>query len=116
MFALTFKQDSASTPVEVASDRLQGAAAADTIPPAVRVAINVQTGQVTITAFDDEGGSGVAHIYYSASAPPAPYQEYSGPFERPAGASCIYAVAVDAAGNAGIPAQSCLQWLPLVAK
>lgn len=114
--ALTFKQESTSPPITVGLDRLQGATAADTIPPAVRVTHNDQTGQVTITAHDDEGGSGVAHIYYSASAPPAPYTEYSGAFAWPAGASCIYAVAVDGAGNTGPSGQNCLYWLPLVAK
>lgn len=99
-----------------AATMLIGVAADDLEQPTVTVAIDLATRQVTISASDNAGGSGLADILYSPVAPPAPYTPYLGPFVLPAGVGCIYAVARDNAGNSSAPAMRCLHLLPLILK
>ncbi len=110
-------QPTAGAPVETQdANMLTGTAANDMTPPAVAVGIDPTSRQVTIVAGDGEGGSGIAEILYSTVAPPAPYSAYTAPFTLPAGTGCVYAVAIDNAGNSSAPATGCLYHLPLILK
>jgi hypothetical protein len=93
---------------------LTGAAAQDINPPVTTLTRNGQTQQVTITADDGPGGSGVAQILVSTESPPVNYTVYGGPFTVPASVRCVSALAVDHAGNAGLAQMACRTWLPAV--
>jgi hypothetical protein len=102
-----------NTPVQMlTATSLSGTAAGDDMAPAVGVDINLASNQVTILAADDEGGSGIAHVYYSTAAPVEEFTEYTGPFALPLGTSCVTAVAFDNAGNTSAPGYHCLTRLP----
>jgi hypothetical protein len=94
---------------------LTGSASEDRTPPQAKIALNLATRQVTITASDEPGGSGVNRILYSLSGQ-EDYVEYGGSFVLPAGANHVYAVAVDRAGNFTVPAARAPEstWLPLL--
>jgi hypothetical protein len=86
-------------PVELvgSSGILSGTAGQDLLPPVVSISMSPDR-LVTISAQDEPGGSGVAHIYYSTGNPAGRYQEYSGAFTLPPGMH-VTAFASDFAGN-----------------
>ncbi len=91
-----------------------GAAAGDDVAPVAGINLDLSAKQVTVLAADNEGGSGVAHIYVSTTWPAQGFTEYTGPFALPKGVGCITAYAVDNAGNTGGPGYQCLTRLPLL--
>lgn len=80
---------------------LTGTASQDITPPMTFITLDAGR-NVTITAQDDPGGSGVLRIYYDTESTPLHYAEYTGTFQLPPGTS-VTAFALDRAGNAGYP-------------
>lgn len=78
-----------------------GPAASDTTPPEAEASYektNSDKAQVTIKATDNEGGSGIASIYYSIEGQDSQPRLYEEPFTAPLG-SVVHFTAVDKAGN-----------------
>ena len=78
---------------------LDAAASLDSVPPTT--AISVANGNVTLSAADNPGGSGVLRTYYEAGD--GRFQVYSGPFVAPPGATRVTAFSLDRNGNFEVP-------------
>jgi pimeloyl-ACP methyl ester carboxylesterase len=95
---------------------LSGTASQDITPPLTYISLEASR-NVSITAQDEPGGSGVWRIFYTTEITPVHYSEYTGTLSLPAGGA-VTAFAMDRAGNAAYPpARLAYQmYLPLVVK
>ena len=78
-----------------------GSDASDTTPPEATASfekLDADDARVTISATDNEGGSGIADIYYSIKGQNSPPRLYEAPFTVPLGSVVLF-TATDKAGN-----------------
>ncbi len=109
---LTYRYTPDSPEQAVTTVALDGERAGDVTAPTVQVTLDYETSLVTITAADEEGGSGVQQVVYSRENSAAHILPYDGPFLWPAGAACVTGLAIDRTGNTGA-GWLCRTWLPM---
>jgi pimeloyl-ACP methyl ester carboxylesterase len=100
---LNYKYDE-SSPAETAGTlgKLDGDASRDLTPPTISMQVNTTPSEITLTAQDEAGGSGVLRILYSTQSEKGEYLTYTNPVSLGTGAN-IWAIAMDNAMNVSAP-------------